>query len=60
MNKIIVAVFNTDSQAFKRLTAIKSLHDDGLISVYATAVVVKDKEEKVEVKQEADNGWKYV
>ena len=53
MNKIIVAVFNTESQAFKGLTAIKSLHDDGLISVYATAVVVKDKEGKVAVKQEA-------
>jgi len=56
MNKIIVAVFNTDSQAFKGLTAIKSLLDDGLLSVFATAVVVKDKEGKVEVKQEADNG----
>ena len=56
MNKVIVAVFDTESQAFKGLTALKSLHDDGLISVYATAVVVKDKEGKVEVKQEADKG----
>jgi len=56
MNKIIVAVFNTESQAFKGLTAIKSLNDDGLISVYATAVVAKDKEGKVAVKQEADKG----
>jgi len=56
MNKLIVAVFDTESQAFKGLTAIKSLHDDGLISVYATAVIAKDKEGKVEVKQEADKG----
>ena len=56
MNKVIVAVFDTESQAFKGLTALKSLHDDGLISIYATAVVVKDKEGKVEVKQEADKG----
>jgi len=56
MNKLIVAVFDTESQAFEGLTAIKSLHDDGLISVYATAVIAKDKEGKVEVKQEADKG----
>ena len=56
MNKLIVAVFDTETKAFEGLTAMKSLHDDGAISIYATAVVMKNDEGKVDVKQQTDDG----
>jgi uncharacterized membrane protein len=56
MNKMMVAVFDSETQAYEGLSALKSLHSDGSITVYATAVVVKDAEGKTEVKDAADDG----
>jgi uncharacterized membrane protein len=56
MNKMLVAVFNTEDQAFEGLAALKALHDDGDITVYATAVLVKDRTGKLSVRQAADEG----
>ena len=56
MNKMLVAVFDTETQAFEGLTALKELHKGGDISLYSTAVIVKDAEGKVEIKQSADRG----
>ena len=56
MNKMLVAVFDTESAAFEGLSALRDLHGDGDITLYASAVMVKDKAGKITVKQEADEG----
>lgn len=56
MNKIIVAVFNTETDAYKGVDALKDLHNKGDISLYSSAVLVKDSTGKVEVKQSEDEG----
>lgn len=56
MNKMLVAVFDTEPAAFEGLQALKDLHRDGDITLYATAVLVKDFAGTVSVKQSADEG----
>jgi uncharacterized membrane protein len=56
MNKMLVAVFDTEPAAFEGLSALRDLHSDGDITLYASAVMVKDKTGKISVKQEADEG----
>jgi uncharacterized membrane protein len=56
MNKMLVAVFDTESAAFEGLSALRDLHRDGDITLYASAVIVKDKSGNMSVKQEADTG----
>ncbi len=56
MNKILVAIFNTEEEAYKGLAALKDLNQKGDISLYATAVLVSDASGKVTVKQQADPG----
>lgn len=56
MNKLMVAVFDTESAAYEGLKALQELHADGEITLYATAVVVKDAEGKVSLRQTADEG----
>ena len=56
MNKMLVAVFNNETAAYQGLSALKDLHKDGDISLYATAVVAKDRLGAVSVKQTADEG----
>jgi uncharacterized membrane protein len=56
MNKMLVAVFDTEPAAYEGLQALKDLHTDGDITLYATAVLVKDFSGAVSVKQSADQG----
>ena len=56
MNKMLVAVFDTESAAFEGLSALKDLHRGGDITLYSSAVIAKDKNGKVELRQEADAG----
>lgn len=56
MNKMLVAVFEAESAAFEGLSALKDLHRDGDITLYASAVIVKDKTGKISVKQAAEEG----
>jgi uncharacterized membrane protein len=56
MNKMIVAVFDSESAAFEGVSALKDLHKSGDITLYASTVIAKDKTGKIEVKQEADSG----
>ena len=56
MNKMMVAVFDAEPAAFEGLSALRDLHRDGDITIYASAVIVKDKAGKINVKQEADEG----
>jgi uncharacterized membrane protein len=56
MNKLLVAVFDTETEAYEGLRALKDLHRMGDVTVYATAVVVKDAADTVSVKQAVDEG----
>jgi uncharacterized membrane protein len=56
MNKMLVAVFDTEAAAFQGLSALKDLHRDGDITLYASAVIVKDKSGQISIKQAADDG----
>jgi uncharacterized membrane protein len=56
MNKMLVAVFDAEPPAYEGLSALKDLHKAGDITLYATAVIVKDAAGTVRVKQEADEG----
>jgi uncharacterized membrane protein len=56
MNKMLVAVFDSEPAVYEGLQALKELHRDGDITLYATAVLVKDIAGNVSVKQSADEG----
>jgi uncharacterized membrane protein len=56
MNKMLVAVFDTEAAAFQGLSALKDLHRDGDITLYASAVIVKDRAGQISIKQAADDG----
>lgn len=56
MNKMLVAVFDTETAAFQGLSALKDLHRDGDVTLYASAVIVKDKTGQISIKQAADDG----
>ena len=55
-NKILVSVFESERTAFEGLTALKDLHRDGDITVFASTVIAKDSSGTVQVRQEADKG----
>jgi uncharacterized membrane protein len=56
MNKMLVAVFDTETAAFEGLDALRDLHRDGDITLYASAVIVKDKSGQLSIKQAVDAG----
>ena len=56
MNKILIATFDAEPSAFEGLRALKDLHRDGDITLYASSVIAKDAQGVVSVRQEADSG----
>ena len=56
MNKMLITIFDTETDAYEGLRALKELHRAGDLTVYATAVIVKDASGKVAVQQAADGG----
>ena len=56
MNKMLIAVFETETKAYEGLNALKSLHESGDITLYASAVINKDLNGKIRVKESADEG----
>jgi uncharacterized membrane protein len=56
VNKILISVFDTEQAAFEGVSALKDLHQDGDITMYASAVIAKDPEGHVDVRQAADRG----
>jgi uncharacterized membrane protein len=56
MNKILVSVFDSQTAAFEGLTALKELHREGEITLYASSVVSKDDNGKATIQQQADRG----
>lgn len=54
MNKMLVAVFENENKAHEGLTTLKSLHENGDISLYASAVINKDVNGRVHLKTAQD------
>ena len=42
MNKMLITVFETETKAYEGLSALKGLHENGDITLYANAVINKD------------------
>lgn len=56
MEKFIAVVFDTEAAAYKGETALRDLHRNGELAVYAAAVIGKDLDGKIEVKKFEDEG----
>jgi len=56
MNKILISVFETEPSAFEGLTALKDLHRDGDITLYASTVITKSAGGWVSVPETHDRG----
>ncbi len=55
MNRMLVAVFDSEPAAYQGLNALKRLHDNGDISLYGSAVIARGPSGAI-VKQSADQG----
>ncbi|HEX2454029.1 MAG TPA: DUF1269 domain-containing protein [Vicinamibacterales bacterium] len=56
MDKMLVVVFKDETRAYEGNKALRELHNEGSITLYAAAVIAKDAAGKVTVKQAADQG----
>ena len=56
MHKILISVFDTETTAFQGIAALKELHRDGDITLYASTVVAKDASGWQSIKQADDSG----
>ena len=56
MNKMLVVVFDNETEAYKGLDALRALHNSGDITLYASAVVSRDATGQVRIPQAADEG----
>ncbi len=55
MNKLLVSVFDSDEKAFEGLAALKDLHRQGDITVYASTVIAKDSNGVAKVRDAAED-----
>jgi uncharacterized membrane protein len=56
MNKMLVAVFESENKAYEGLSALNELHNIGDITLYATAVVSKNEKGELHLNTAADQG----
>ena len=56
MDKILVVVFGNEKKAYEGSLALQELQNEGSINLYAKAVIARDANGKVSVKQEGDIG----
>lgn len=56
MSKMLVVVFDEEAKAFQASKALLNLHRDGNITAYAGAVIARDADGKLTVKDEVDEG----
>ncbi len=56
MDKMIVVVFDSEKDAYTGVEALRELHNEGSITVYAAAVIAKDPNGKVRVEDAGDQG----
>jgi uncharacterized membrane protein len=54
MNKMLVAVFDSEKAADEGLRALRTLHAEGEISLYASGVLAKDAQGRVTIKKSID------
>ena len=55
MNKLMVVVFEGEKRAYEGLSALKDLHREGSITLYADAVIAKDPSGKVSVRRPSES-----
>ena len=53
---MLIAVFETETKAYEGLSALKRLHREGDITLYAAAVINKDQNGQIRIKEGADEG----
>ncbi len=56
MDKLMVIVFDDEQKAYEGAKALQELNNEGSIALYAAAVVAKDADGNMTVKQAADEG----
>lgn len=56
MNKLIVTVFKDEKNAYEGVKVLKQLHAEGSLTLYASAVLAKDANGAISIKQQADQG----
>jgi uncharacterized membrane protein len=56
MDKMIVTVFNDERSAYEGARALRELHEEGSLTLYASTVIFKDANSVITVKQAADEG----
>jgi uncharacterized membrane protein len=56
MDKVLVVVFDSESKAYEGSQALQELQNEGSINLYAKAVIARDTNGKVMVKQAGDEG----
>jgi uncharacterized membrane protein len=56
MDKMVVVVFDNESAAYEGVKALRELHGETSLALYAAAVIAKDAKGAVTVKQAADEG----
>jgi len=56
MDKMVVVVFDTEPKAYEGMQALTELHREGSLTVYSDAVIAKNADGKVAVRQSASMG----
>jgi uncharacterized membrane protein len=56
MSKFVVAIFPSEAKAYEGTRALDELHAEGCLTVYGSAVLAKDANGQLSVKQAADQG----
>jgi uncharacterized membrane protein len=56
MDQMIMVVFENETKAYEGSKALQDLMNEGTINLYAMAVIIRDTNEKVSVKQQGDMG----
>jgi uncharacterized membrane protein len=56
MSKYVVVIFPSESQAYDGTRALKELHAEGSLTLYGMAVVAKESDGRISIKEAADSG----
>jgi uncharacterized membrane protein len=56
MSKFAVVVFTGEAQAYEGTRALRELHAEGSLTLYGMAVIAKDAQGKIAIKEAADQG----
>ena len=57
MEKMLIAIFDTAPQALKGVINLNELHRAGDITLYSTAVIMKESSGRVSIKQASEREW---